>query len=198
MRRTRTAAAAAATALVVLAGCATQPEAPRTPGPAPSPTYSCTPDAGGAPVPCTPEQYTEQTRINLLYAEATKNYQRYFTEYVRLLRAGGTDKATPALTAVAGGPYLEAQLTYLRQLQQLGGRIGPGDIAVVRQNRFPGATSRGYDIALATCIDSRAAPLLQGEQVLKQGRVVASTVYFKRDAGVLKLWDGEEKPVESC
>lgn len=191
--------ALAAALAVALAGCSAAP-ATTTPSPtaSPSPTFFCTPDAGGAPTPCSPEAYTEQLRLDVLYAEATKNYQRFFNESVKLQRAGGTDKATPTMLAVAAGPYLDAQVTNLRRFAELGIKAGPGDIKLVRVDRSPGAASRGYEVALATCIDSRGVPLLQGDTTIDVGTAYAETVYFKRDVGVLKLWDGEGKRVDGC
>lgn len=187
--------------VVVLAvtGCGA-PATARTPGPttSPSPTYLCTPEAGGEATPCSPEQYSEQLRLNVLYDEALKNYQRYFNENVKLQRAGGADKASPNLLAVAGGPFLDATVTNLRQMRELGVKAGPGDFKLVRADRSPGAASRGYEVALATCVDGRGVPLLQGDATLKEGSLVAQTVFFKRDGGVLKLWDAEARPVEGC
>lgn len=197
MRRSLVATASLALALAH-AGCSAPPSTTPTPSASPSPTFFCTADAGGAPTPCSPEAYTEQLRLDVLYAEATKNYQRFFNESVKLQRAGGTDKATPTMLAVAAGPYLDAQVTNLRRFAELGIKAGPGDIKLVRLDRSPGAASRGYEVALATCIDSRGVPLLQGDTTIDVGTAYAETVYFKRDVGVLKLWDGEGKRVDGC
>ena len=183
---------------IALTGCAPPAPVAEAPKTTPSPTFYCTAEPGGTPAECSPEAYSEQVRLDVLYAEATKNYQRFFTENVKLLRAGGVDKATANLLAVAGGPYLDATVTNLRQLQELGVRAGPGDIRLVRLDRSPGATTRGYDVALNSCVDSRGVPLLQGDVEVKPGSAYAETVYFKRDAGVLKLWDAEGQRVEGC
>lgn len=184
---------------LALVGCTSRAPSP-TPPPSstPSPTYLCTPDPAAGGVPCSPEQYSEELRLNILYDEATKNYHRYVAENGKLLRAGGAEKASANLLAVAGGPFLDATVTNLRQLRELGVKAGPGDFKVTRVDRSPGAPTRGYEVALATCVDGRGVALLQGDAVLKQGSLVAQTVFFKRDGGVLKLWDAEARPVESC
>lgn len=183
-----------------LAGCSAAPPTPQAPeaNPTPTPTYYCTPDAGGEPTECSPEAYAEQERLNVLYDEATKNYQRFFNEQVKLLRRGGAEKASANLLAVAGGPYLDATVTNLRRMKELGVQAGSGDITLVRMTRSPGATNRGYDVALATCVDGRGAKLLQEGVEVRPGSAYAETVFFKRDGGVLKLWDAEGRRVESC
>lgn len=198
MRQGVVAGLAAVTVTFALTGCTPGPTNSPAPTASPTPTFRCTPDAGGEPTPCSPEQYTEQVRLDVLYGEATKNYQRFFAEHVKLLRAGGVDKATANLLAVAGGPYLDATVTNLRQMQELGVKAGPGEIRLVRLERSPGATSRGYEAALKACVDSRGVPLLQGATEVRPGSAYAETVYFKRDAGVLKLWDAEGQRVDGC
>lgn len=192
------AGAVAGALALALAGCGAPAPTASAPAPSPSPTFLCTPDPSGSPVECSPEQYSEEVRLNVLYGEATKNYQRYFAENVKLLRAGGADKATANLLAVAGGPYLESTLTNLRQMRQLGVKAGPGDIRLARLDRSPGATARGYEVALAVCVDSRGVQLVQNGVDLKPGSLYAETVYFQRDGGVLKLWAAEGQRVTDC
>ena len=185
---------------LAVSGCTGRPEespAP-VPTPAPSPTYLCTPDPSAAPTPCSPEQFSEETRLTILYDEATRNYQRFFNEHVKLLRAGGADKATANLLAVAGGPYLDATVTNLRRLRELKVRAGTGEIRLVRLDRSPGAPNRGYEVALATCVDSTGVALLQDDTEVKLGSAYQETVFFKRDAGILKIWDAEGARVQAC
>lgn len=197
--RTSRFAAWALLGVLPLAGC-TPGSATNSPTPAASasPTYLCTPEMGGAPAPCSPEEYTEMQRLDLLYAEAERSYRRFHAEYSKLYRAGGAEKATPTLAAVAGGKYLEAQVLTLRRLQELQVKAVGGDFALVRLGRSPGASARGYDIALDACIDGRSVPLVQGDKEVGRGIAYQEVVYFKREGGVLKLWDAEGKQVEGC
>ncbi len=197
MRRWVIVSLAVVTTTAGLVGCSPAPDADPPQTPSPTPTYYCTPDTGGESSECSADDHAEQQRRDGLYAEATQSYQRFFDEHTKLLRAGGAEKATNALAAVAGGPYLEATVANLRQLHGLQARAGDGDIAL-HVTRSPGATARGYEIALSVCVDSRGVPLLQGDVEVKPGSAYAETVFFKREAGTLKAWDAEGRRVESC
>ena len=81
-------------ATVILVGCT--PTSPPT-TPAPTPTFMCTPEAGGAEAPCSQQDYDKMKAKDEQYAEAEKVY-REFTRGVRAghARGGGTE-LTPRL-----------------------------------------------------------------------------------------------------
>lgn len=66
----------------VLAGCTTVTQPTATP--TNSPTYLCTPEAGGTPLPCGPIEAEQAEKRDALYAEAETVYRRFWTESQRL------------------------------------------------------------------------------------------------------------------
>lgn len=200
--RVALAAATAWASLAGLTGCATataeNPAAAPPSVAASAPTYVCKPENGGTPVPCDAERYTELERLKVLTAEAERTFRAFVVESSALYRRGGTDEATPGLTATAGGPYLKAQLTTFRRLAELDARVKGGDIKLARLKRSPGAEARGYEIALDTCIDARSTEVVQGGKPATRGIAYAETVFFRRSDGILKAWDAVGERVDSC
>lgn len=196
------AAAAVGALLAGLAGCS--PATAENPAAAPpstaaaAPTYLCRPENGGTPVPCDAEQYTELERIRVLTQEAERTFRAFVAESSALYRRGGTDEATPGLTATTGGPYLKAQLATYRRLAELKARVKGGDIKLVRLERSPGAEARGYEIALETCIDARSTEVVQDGKPATRGIAYAETVFFRRSEGILKAWDAVGEQVDGC
>ncbi len=82
-------------ATVILVGCT--PTSPPT-TPAPTPTFMCTPEAGGAEAPCSQQDYDKMKAKDEQYAEAEKVYREYLAEYVRVMRA--TVERTSSLPAL--------------------------------------------------------------------------------------------------
>lgn len=71
----------------LLAGCV-QPAEP-TPSASPTPTFLCTPEAGGAEAPCSEADYRKMKEKDALYAEAEQVYRKYKAEMLKALQAGG-------------------------------------------------------------------------------------------------------------
>lgn len=186
---------------VVLVGCsghatATSPTSGRPM--APVPTFSCTPETGGEPTPCTPEEYSYAERLKVVYAEAEDVFNEFFDENARLMREGGTEEATEVMRKTAGGPYLKAQEKHLKKMFDQGVRAVGGDITLVRIDRSPGAGAYGFEVALDVCIDSRTVELNRGKKVVGRGYSYAERVFFTRSGEDLKIWDSEGKKVSSC
>ena len=78
----------------------------------------CTPEAGGAKAPCSEQQYQQMKAKDALYAEAEQLYRTYQAEFLKVIRAGGSDKLTPELEAVIGSEDVEkavvGQLKYFK------------------------------------------------------------------------------------
>ncbi len=194
-------AAVAALFAIGLTGCNAHADAPTPidsrPKPA-APTFLCTPEAGGDPYPCTPEEYSLSEKLNVIYTEAIDTYRQFFDEYVPLLRDGGADEATPVMRETSGGPYLKNRVEQLQSMLEQGMRARGGEIKLVRLDRSPGAGAYGYEVALDACIDSRSVELMRGKKVVGQGYAYAERVFFKRDGDTLKIWDAEGKQVPTC
>ncbi len=187
--------------LAALTGCSAHATAPlpqENQVAAPQPTFTCVPETGGSPTPCTPEEYSYQEKLKVVYAEATEVYERFAEEYSALLRAGGAKKATDTLLETTGGPYLEAQSKILAQMHEQGIKARGGNIELARIERSPGAAAFGYEVALDVCIDARSVEVVQKKKEIGQGYAYSERVFFKRDKGVLKIWDAEGKKVQSC
>lgn len=197
---TRSVAAAVGLTLL-LGGCGggrAEPDPEPSPGPSPSTTYLCVPELGGDPAPCSPEEYTEMERLNVLYAEAETTYRAFVGEYARLYRTGGTREVNETLRATTGGPYQEAVLAQLARVRDLEVKARGGDFKLARIARSPGAAARGYEVALDTCVDGRTVEVAQGTNVVQRGIVYSEIAYFRRDEGRLKIWAAEGRRADSC
>ncbi len=192
---------AGALLLAALTGCnahATAPLPTENQVASPQTSFSCVPETGGSPTPCTPEEYSYQEKLKVVYAEATEVYERFAEEYSALLRAGGTEKASEVLLDTTGGPYLKAQSETLTQMHKQGIRARGGNIELARIERSPGAAAFGYEVALDVCIDARSVEVVQKKKEIGQGYAYSERVFFKRDKGALKIWDAKGKRVQSC
>lgn len=190
----------AALALATLAGCGRQPTEPAPPPthPLPSPTYTCTP-VGGEPYACTGQQYTDQEKQKVLTDSARRVFTRYFNESARLYRKGGAAEATADLMATTSGTYRAAKQAEFARLKRSGVKATGGNIELVRAEPDREARDKGFEVGLATCIDATTVRLKRGDKVVgAAGFAVAGNVYFKREAGALKIVDAEERPVPNC
>ena len=201
MHLQRTGRAVAAVLMVAaVAGCGAEPasSSPTTTEPQPSPTYTCTPQ-GGKPYACTGAQYTEQEKQKVLVDSARRVFTRYFNESARLYRSGGASSATAELKATTSGAYLKAKQAEFAQLKRSGVKATGGDIKIVRLQPDPEAAAKGFEVGLTSCIDATTVQLnREGEAAGRKGFAVAGTVYLKRDGGVLKIADAEERSVRKC
>ncbi|HOA89248.1 MAG TPA: hypothetical protein PKX10_08960 [Propioniciclava tarda] len=193
----RGAAVAGVVGLVLAAsGCGTPWVATGSAASSPTPTYVCTPLAG-APAPCTAEEFSKLQAQAQLAVDAQDVYGRFFAEFVAQQRKGGSTTTSTALGAVTGGPYLAAQQANLARLATDGLKI-TGDVKLVKLVPVAGGPSHGYETALLACIDATKAEAVKGATVVSQGKMTAETAYFKRDAGVLKIWDAEKADPGQC
>lgn len=181
-----------------VAGCTASVVPSGAPTTATTPTYLCTPAAGGSPVACTPEQYTEEQRQAELTAQAKRVYTKLVQEVTALEREGGATSASAELSRRAGGPYLDGQVSTLTTLSVLQAKL-TGDVKITKLARASGATERGYETALLACVDAAKSQIVQGDATLTPGRLIAETVYFKHDGSLLKAWDAEKaNPKQAC
>lgn len=167
---------AAASVAVLLAGCV--PQAPVTPSPSP-PTFMCTPEAGGAQAPCSEQQFQETKAKDALYAEAEQVYRTYQAEFLKVIRAGGSDKLTPGLQAVIGSKDVEnVVLGELKLFKKDGLRIvGPG-AQVAKVTRRPSLVKGASLATLDFCVDSRSTSIFEGSRKVSSGILGKDTTYF--------------------
>lgn len=199
---------AAFLAAVVLAGC--QPAAPpATPtssptsepastAPVPTPTYLCTPEAGGDEAPCSQLEYDEMKAKDELYAEAEAVYRQYWDEVVRIMRAGGVTKPTDVLLQTTDRFHLEYVVANLAQLVDDGAVARGDDPTIGWVRRLPGQSKGGSIVALSTCVDATGWGFYVDEKLTTPGGVAIDDLYFDRIDGRLKIIGADGREARSC
>lgn len=186
---------------LLLTGCGGKPAKSTPTGsaaaqPTPGISYTCSP-VGGTPTPCSPEEYTLEQAQAQLAEEAKGVYRAMVSELAALQRAGGSATPSAEFASLAGGPYLAAQQATLTRLTQYQARV-TGDVRITRLDAASGATAKGFEAALLSCVDSTKASVMQDGKALAKGQLVAEVVYFRRDGTALKAWDAEKADPKRC
>lgn len=192
-------------AAVLLAGCQsaappTTPSPTSTTGslsPAATPTYLCTPEAGGDESPCTQADYEEMKAKDALYAEAEAVYRVFFAESVRISREGGIDEPTRALLDTTTGDYLDNMMAIFADMHSRGVRA-KGDDPLLFISRLPGVSKAGSVVALSVCIDSRGWAFFTDSVQTAEGRVGVDEVHFVRLDEALKIIGADGREASSC
>lgn len=191
----------------VLAGCtptATPTPTTSTPPvtvapttPSASPTFQCTPEAGGAATPCSQSSYDAMKAKDALYAEAEAVLQRFFVEDGKQQYLSGHPTISPEMRAVASGGFLSGMTTIYESLaqKQLKGDRTPV-VAYIR--RAPGASKAGSTVALDACVDGSAVTVTRAGAPYGHGYVNKGTYFFAPIDGTLKIVTTEGKQVASC
>lgn len=186
----------AALALATVAGC--QPPA-AVPTPAPTPTFTCTPEAGGDAYECSQAQYDEMVAKNELYAEAEAVYRKFLAEDIRIMRAGGVMEPTPALLETTTGAFLEDVMSEYRAMRASGLRAVDGQALLVSLDRRPGATKGGSVVAMVACLDARSLRIQSEDDSVRKGFIARDELYFGRDgSGDLLLIGADGERVDKC
>lgn len=198
MRRVELGAAAALLIGVLVAGCV-QPAAP-TPSVSPTPTYLCTPEAGGDQAPCTEADYRKMKEKDALYVEAEQVYRQYKAEMLKALQRGGGQTFPAGLKAlVAEGEVRDGILRNLRYFKDNNLRVVGGGSTIRSVVRRPGTTSKGSLVTMEFCTDGRNTVVYQGKKRLKgQGSVAVDTAYFGYSPGNLRILAASSKEVSAC
>ena len=195
------AAAAILAATFLLAAC--QPSSPvqttptsssSSPVATPTPTFMCTPEAGGEASPCSQAQYDEMKAKDALYAEAEAVYRAYWAEVIRIMRAGGTREPTEVLLRTTTGFHQDDVMESLGELLEDGLRAKGDDPKIGWVKRLPGQTKEGSVVAISTCVDARGWGFYRQGQLVTPGRVGIDDLYFTKVDGSLRIMgaDGEE------
>lgn len=168
-----------------------------TPTPTPTPSPRCTPEAGGAEYPCTQAQYDEMKAKDALYAEAEAVYREFYTESVRLSRAGGTSTPTDALLQTLSAAALDDFMRIFTGMLERGIHAEGSDpeLHIVR---LPGKSKAGSIVALSVCIDSRNWAYYRKERKVAPGRVAVDEAYFSRVGSVLRIVGTDGREVSEC
>ena len=192
----RTIAAAATAALVLCTGCVQQPTA--SPLPQATPTWSCTPVAGGTPYPCYENQYQETSAQNALYDQAEAVYRRLNAEDERIYRAGGVTTPTPIIEATTTGEALKSTMANYEELASDGTRMIRGEFRIASIQRLVQSDS-GSVAALRICLDISEVELkAPGHKSYKLGQDGVETAYFNQVETSLKISQVTSKWVTTC
>ena len=187
--------AAVATAILgLLLGCT---PAPAVTTPAPTPTFACTPEAGGAPKPCSQAEYDAMVKKDALYAEAEALYRRYFAEEIRLDKIGGSKDATAEFTATLAETLLE-QTVEIHRANFDDQLIARGTQRLEWIQRRPDVSLRGSVVAIAACRDASKVKTYQSGKYVGRGYVGIETAFAKYFDGHLRLFTVTTKDVDSC
>jgi len=195
MSRSTLRAGLAALALAAVAGC--QPPAV-VPTPAPTPTFTCTPEAGGDAYECSQAQYDEMLAKNELYAEAEAVYRKFLAEDIRIMRAGGVMEPTPVLLETTTGAFLEDVMSDYRLAKKMGTRVAEGDRKLEWIRRLAGVSKGGSIVAIAACVDSTSSRFFVGDRYVGRGLLNRDDLYLARSEGLLRIIGADGEEVETC
>lgn len=178
----------------------TSAASPDSPVAAPTPTFQCTPEAGGASVPCTEDEHDEAAARDALYERADAQYRAYLAEYIRILRAGGARELSPVLKRVLGDSELAKRaLVQLRQFKSSRIHVTGADPYLAAAVRKPGEAKNDSTLALQFCVDARSLSVYRGSRKVNRLGVSRETVFFRADAdGDLVIVAEMFEETESC
>lgn len=168
------------------------------PSPVATPTYMCTPEAGGNETPCTKADHDTMEAKDALYTEAEAVYRRAFAENIRISRAGGVTEPTQVMLDTMHGFYLEDVLTLFRQQHDRGTKAVGLDPKIAAPKRLVGQSKAGSAVAIAFCVDATGWGFYKGDQRVSDGRIAVDDTYFSRVDGTLKMIGADGREVESC
>lgn len=181
---------------VLLVGCTPTP--PPTVAP-PTPTFMCTPEAGGAETACTQQEFDKMKAKDEQYAEAEKVYRQFRDEYERVVRNGGASSLSAKLKAVIGDPALAGNLlNQLRLFKAQGLHIeGPG-LEIKSVLRRPGVEMNSSSIAIEFCSDGSDTAVMKGKTKVRSGGIAKETAFFRNTQSGLQIVATTYKEVKTC
>ena len=187
---------AAVAVVLVCAGCV-----PQAPGPLPqaTPSFSCTPVAGGTPYPCYENQYQETAAQNKLYEQAEAVFRKFNAENERIYRAGGVREPTPVILETTTGKALDSAMSNYQDLLNDGIRLVSGNSRVAWIKRIPDLVQDGSEATIEVCSDiSEEVMQAKGKKRYKVGQDKDERYYLSTVDGRLKLGMVEYKWVKTC
>lgn len=169
---------------------------PTIPPPAPSPTYQCIPEAGGAPMPCGPIEYEQAQARDALYAEAEAAYQRYWEESIDAEQQDGNGIPAGIREIIAGKFLTYEEELWTREKRSV--RVGGKDPALVRMGRAPGLSRDGSSATLLVCWDASQTRYRSHDGVIRSGVISEQRIYLSRLDSGLKITNAEFREVDGC
>jgi hypothetical protein len=192
----RSAVFAVVAALLVCAGCV--PTTPPGPLPQATPSWSCTPVAGGTPYPCYEHDYQEAAAQNKLYDQAEAVFRKFIAEDERIQRAGGVERPTAILDETLTGEALASVMANYADLMSDGTKMVGGEFRVVSVQRLLPSQASSV-AALRVCLDLSEVELKAfGQKSYRLDEDGVETFYFMNVGTALKIGEATSKWVESC
>lgn len=185
--------AAAVLASTLLVGC----QSPAV-TPSPTPTYSCTPEAGGTPGPCTQAEFEQMQKTDALYAEAEAVNAKFRAEMERHYRIGGATELSPVFLETTAGPAREALLEFQREMHAAKRKSVGGEIKTVWVKRNVGQSMEGSEVSLRVCVDGRTTEVVQDGDPIGKGNATVDVMYFSRVEGDLRLTFNQRGDSSEC
>ena len=174
--------AAAVLASTLLVGCQSPAATPT-----PTPSYSCTPEAGGTPAPCTQAEFEQMQKVDALYAEAEAVNATFRAEMERHYRMGGATELSPVFLETTAGPAREALLEFQREMHRDKLKSVGGEIKTVWVKRNVGQSMQGSEVSLRVSMDGTRTKTYRGDELLGPGLMVLDVMYFTKVDGKLKI-----------
>lgn len=182
---------------VVSAAFLTACASPTTPTPTPAPTYSCTPEQGGSPTPCSANEHEQAQKRDNSYKQAEAVFRRYWTEMGRLSLL--EDPTFTNVLAETTTGVFEQDLIWMFGPSWNYSRRVNGEVKLVRVSRLLGHARSGSTVALEVCIDaSQAQYVKKGSDRPTRGKIWSERVYFSATVDGLKIVNSESRDVETC
>ena len=155
-----------------------------SPGPDVSPTPSLV-----TPSVTVSESPTPSPDMDALYAEAERVLRHSFELEDRYMQTGDFDEYPPELYEVLADPYLSLSQTAFAFHKENGFRGAPGTSAGLTVVALPATSRSDSEVALAACLDTRSAPLVDSSgRVVSEGAISLMTYFFKHVDGKMKLF----------
>jgi hypothetical protein len=193
---------AAVMTLAILPACTPSPTSVVTSAPVfvsasptPTPTLSATcTGTGPAPTPRPCDQATKDAEQRALEEQAKAVYGRFWTEYTRLVEAGGVAEATPELAAVLTPAALGDVMALLKYQKENALRPDPFQAQTTVHLRRP-PTQPDAEVTLITCEDTRGS-VFRDQAGVGAGNGVLNVQFtsLKRTGGSLRIFHNEDGP----
>lgn len=189
-----------APALACLAALGLASCTPTTPTqtPRPEPTFQCTPEAGGTPMPCTQQQHDDMVAKDALYAEAEAVTREFYAELEKMYRAGGYAELPPELEAMTAGSARTSTLDLTRKVHGRASKSVGGEFKLVWIRRNVGAVKEASEVSVVACVDARSTRTVTPGKPETSGGVGTDALFFRHVEGVLKVWADGPSDMEGC
>ena len=177
-------------AVLLAAGCTPGNGTPTpTPTPSVSSVASTTPTPTATPTPSSEDLYAEAERVMLRGYEVSASFE---------LR-GDYSEFPAELEQLMADPYLGWTRAIFEEGKAGGWHAPEGAYPEIRIAPLPDESRDGSEVAVQLCLDRTGVPLLDAQgNVVSEGTLGYQKAFLKSFAGILKVFTGSYKDVDSC